>query len=117
MIMAGMWIQAAGIALVLLSDGFAMLVMAMLLLGLGTAFVYPTLLAAVGDVAHPIWRATSVGVYRLWRDGGYVVGAVAAGLLADLFGIVWAVGAIAGLTAISGLVVSLVMSETKDFNA
>lgn len=71
-----------------------------------------TLLAAIGDVAHPSWRASSVGVYRLWRDGGYVVGALAAGLLADLLGIEWAIGAIGGLTAVSGVVVAGVMYET-----
>jgi len=79
LIVAGMWIQAAGIGLMLLGDAFVLLVWAMVLLGLGTALVYPTLLAAIGDVGHPSWRASSVGVYRLWRDGGYVAGALAAG--------------------------------------
>jgi MFS family permease len=112
LIMAGMWVQAAGIAHMLLGESFAVLAAAMVLLGLGTALVYPTLLAAIGDVAHPSWRASSVGVYRLWRDGGYVVGALAAGLLADLLGIRWAIGAIGGLTALSGIVVATVMYET-----
>jgi MFS family permease len=74
--------------------------------------VYPTLLAAIGDVAHPTWRARSVGVYRLWRDGGFAVGALAAGLLADAFDVVTAVWAVAALTAASGLVVALRMYET-----
>ena len=114
LIVAGMWIQAVGIGLMLLGDAFALLVWAMVLLGLGTALVYPTLLAAIGDVAHPSWRGASVGVYRLWRDGGYVAGALAAGLLADLFGMEWAIGAIGALTALSGIVVGLVMYETLD---
>ncbi len=82
------------------------------LLGLGTALVYPTLLAAVADVAHPDWRASAVGVYRLWRDSGYAIGALLAGVLADLFGVTWAIGVIAGLTFLSGIVVQGVMAET-----
>ena len=78
LIVAGMWVQAAGIGLMLLGSGIWLLAAAMVLLGLGTAMVYPTLLAAIGDVAHPAWRGSSVGVYRLWRDGGYVLGAVLA---------------------------------------
>ena len=75
--------------------------------------VYPTLLAAIGDVAHPAWRARSVGVYRLWRDGGFAVGALLAGLLADALGIHTAIWAIAGLTALSGLVVAVRMYERR----
>ena len=82
-------------------------------LGLGTALVYPTLLAAVSDVAHPAWRASAVGVYRLWRDGGYVVGALGAGLLADAVGIPGAVGAVALLTLASGGLAALLMRETR----
>jgi MFS family permease len=74
--------------------------------------VYPTLLAAIGDVAHPSWRASSVGVYRLWRDGGFAVGALVAGAVADLFGLVAAIWVVAALTALSGLVVALRMYET-----
>jgi MFS family permease len=84
----------------------------MVLLGLGTALVYPTLLAAVSDVAHPEWRASAVGVYRLWRDGGYALGALLAGVLADLLGVSWAIGAIALLTFASGVVVVVRMYET-----
>ena len=76
------------------------------LLGLGTAMVYPTLLAAIGDVAHPEWRASSVGVYRLWRDGGYAIGALLAGIVADLLGLRWAIGAVGVLTLASGVVVA-----------
>lgn len=76
-----------------------------LLLGLGTAMVYPTLLAAVGDVAHPVWRARALSVYRFWRDLGYAVGAFSAGLIADAFGIRWAILAVGVLTVLSGLTV------------
>ena len=81
-------------------------------LGVGTAMVYPTLLAAIGDVAHPAWRGSAVGVYRLWRDLGYAVGAVLAGVLADTFGMGTAIGAVAVLTAASGILVALKMPET-----
>src|SRR2546430_3471739 len=82
------------------------------LLGIGTALVDPTLLAAVSDVAHPDWRASEVGVYRLWRDSGYAIGALLAGVLADLFGVFWAIGVIGALTALSGIVAQAVMAET-----
>ena len=82
------------------------------LLGVGTAMVYPTLLAAIGDVAHPTWRASSVGVYRLWRDGGFAVGALLAGGIADLFGIAAAIWTVAVITAASGVVVAVRMYET-----
>ena len=107
-----MWIQAAGIALFVVTGEFASWILAALLLGLGTALVYPTLLAAVSDVAHPSWRATAVGVYRLWRDGGYAIGAVLAGALADALGMGAAIIAVAGLTTLSGVVVAVVMEET-----
>jgi MFS family permease len=74
--------------------------------------VYPALLAAVGDVAHPTWRGSAVGVYRFWRDSGYAVGALVAGSLADLFGMAWAIGAVALLTFASGLTVVVRMPET-----
>lgn len=83
-----------------------------MLLGIGTALVYPTLLAAVSDVAHPNWRASAVGVYRLWRDAGYAVGALAAGLLADAFGSSTAIAAIGVLTFLSGVIVGADMRET-----
>ncbi|MCZ2857494.1 MFS transporter [Blastococcus sp. VKM Ac-2987] len=86
--------------------------MAAILLGAGTAMVHPTLLAAIGDVAHPAWRARSVGINRLWRDGGFAVGALLSGVLADLFGIRTAVWVVAGLTAASGLLAAVRMYET-----
>ena len=92
--------------------GFGTWLLAMSLLGFGTALVYPTLLAAISDVAHPDWRASAVGVYRLWRDGGYAIGALLAGVLADALGITWAMAAIAGLTVVSGVIVLCRMYET-----
>lgn len=108
-IVAGMIVQAAGLAIVAASHSFGAWLIAAVLLGLGTAMVYPALLAAIGDVAHPTWRARSVGVYRLWRDGGFAVGALLSGLLADLYGIPAAIATVAALTAASGLVVAVRM--------
>jgi MFS family permease len=112
LIVAGMLLQAVALAVVALVDTFALWALAAALLGAGTAMVYPTLLAAIGDVAHPTWRARSVGVYRLWRDGGFAVGALLAGLIADAYGVRAAVWAVAALTAVSGLVVAVRMYET-----
>lgn len=112
LIVAGMWVQAGGILLLVLTRGFLPWAAAMGLLGLGTALVYPTLLAAVSDVAHPDWRASAVGVYRLWRDGGYALGALLAGALADLLGVSWAIAGIGALTFASGVVVLGRMYET-----
>jgi MFS family permease len=111
-IVAGIWIQALGIILVVVGTGFSVWAAAILLLGLGTALVYPTLLAAISDVAHRDWRASAVGVYRLWRDSGYAVGALLAGVVADVLGVPWAIGAIAALTFASGVVVLVRMYET-----
>jgi MFS family permease len=112
MIAAGMWVQAVGMGLFVIAHGFWPWLWGAILLGLGTALVYPTLLAAVSDVAHPQWRASVVGVYRLWRDGGYAVGALTAGLLADALGIPFAIVTISGLTFLSGVIVAGVMYET-----
>ena len=112
LIASGMWVQAVGIALIVLSNGFGGFAGGAVLLGVGTAMVYPTLLAAIGDVAHPSWRASSVGVYRLWRDLGYALGAVLAGLTADALGVPAAMWLIAALTFASGLVVAVRMRET-----
>jgi len=112
LIASGMWVQAVGIGVVVLADGFAGFATGAALLGIGTAMVYPTLLAAIGDVAHPTWRASSVGVYRLWRDLGYAVGALLAGVTADAFGLPAAMWVIAALTFVSGLVVAMRMTET-----
>lgn len=112
LIVWGMWVQALGIILVVLVSDFAGFATGAVLLGLGTAMVYPTLLAAIGDVAHPSWRASSIGVYRLWRDLGYAVGALLAGLTADAFGLPAAMWLVAALTLGSGLVVAVRMQET-----
>jgi MFS family permease len=112
LIASGMWVQAVGIALVVLARGFAGFATGAALLGVGTAMVYPTLLAAIGDVAHPSWRASSVGVYRLWRDLGYAIGALLAGVTADALGLPSAMWLIAALTFASGLVVAVRMRET-----
>jgi Arabinose efflux permease len=112
LIVGGMLTQAMAIGLIAATTGFGAWAVGAVLLGAGTAMVYPTLLAAIGDVAHPTWRASSVGVYRLWRDGGFAVGALLAGVLADAFGIETAIWAVAGLTAASGIVVALRMYET-----
>jgi len=112
LIASGMWLQALALALIALADSFAVWAIAAVLLGAGTAMVYPTLLASIGDVAHPAWRARSVGAYRLWRDGGFAVGALLAGIVADLLGVHAAVWAVAVLTAMSGLVVAMRMYET-----
>jgi MFS family permease len=113
LIVGGMWLQAAGIAVTARSTDFVLFGGGAVMLGLGTAMVYPTLLAAIGDVAHPSWRASAVGVYRLWRDLGYAVGALLAGFTADLFGLAAAVWLVAGLTLLSGIAAALRMSETK----
>jgi MFS family permease len=112
MIVGGMLLQGVALGLLPLLHGFGWWAFSMGLLGLGTALVYPTLLATIADVAHPDWRASAVGVYRLWRDSGYAIGALLAGVLADLFGVSWAIGVIGAVTFLSGIVVSGVMRET-----
>ena len=112
LIVWGMWVQAAGIAVTAATSSFAMFAVGALLLGAGTAMVYPTLLAAIGDVAHPAWRASAVGVYRLWRDLGYAIGALLAGVTADAFGLAAAIWLVAAVTLGSGVIAALRMSET-----
>jgi MFS family permease len=113
LIAGGMWVQAAGIAVVVLSSRFVGFAIGGVLLGAGTAMVYPTLLAAIGDVAHPTWRASSVGVYRLWRDLGYAVGALLAGITADVLGVSAAIWLVAAVTFASGALVAVRMRETR----
>jgi MFS family permease len=112
LITAGMLVQAVALAGTALAGSFLPWAASAILLGVGTAMVYPTLLAAISDVAHPSWRATAVGVYRLWRDTGFAVGALLTGLVADLAGLAAAVWVVAALTAASGLVVAGRMYET-----
>lgn len=112
LIAGGMTVQAAALAWMAAVSGFAAWAAGAVVLGIGTAMVYPTLLAAIGDVAHPSWRARAVGVYRLWRDGGFAVGALLAGALADLVSVEAAILTVAALTAASGVVVMVRMDET-----
>jgi MFS family permease len=112
LISSGMWTQAVAIGIVAVGHTKGAFVIGSVLLGLGTAMVYPTLLAAIGDVAHPLWRASAVGVYRLWRDLGYAIGALLAGLTADAFGLISALWLIALLTFASGLIAAVQMTET-----
>ncbi len=109
LIVWGMWVQALGLILVPLLGGFGWWLLASLLLGLGTAMVYPALIAAISDAAHPSSRARSLSVYRFWRDMGYAIGALLAGVIGDTFGLPAAIAAIGGLTFISGVVVALMM--------
>lgn len=113
LIVGGMLTQAVALGIVAASDTFALWAVGAVLLGAGTAMVYPTLLAVIGDVAHPAWRARSVGIYRLWRDGGFAVGAVLSGVVADLWGVRAAVWTVAALTAVSGALVAARMYETR----
>jgi MFS family permease len=108
-----MLIQAAALAMTATGSSFVTWLAAAALLGLGTAMVYPTLLAAVADVAEPVWRGSALGVYRLWRDLGFAVGAVLAGVIADVAGFGAAIWAVAVLTAGSGLIVFVRMRETR----
>ena len=112
LIAGGMLVQSVALAAIALVQGFWPWVGAAALLGAGTAMVYPTLLAAIGDVAHPRWRGSAIGIYRLWRDSGYAVGALLAGALADLFGMKWAIAGVALLTFGSGIAVLWRMPET-----
>jgi MFS family permease len=112
MIAGGMWVQAIAIALFLLPVNFALWFAAAVLLGVGTAMVYPTLLAAIGDVVDPLVRASSVGVYRLWRDSGYAFGALISGIVAHELGADAAIAVVAALTLGSGAIVAVRMRET-----
>ncbi len=114
LIVAGMWVQAAGIFVTVATMGFGWWMLGSVLLGLGTAMVYPTLIAAVSDASHPAWRARSLSVYRFWRDMGYAVGALSAGIIADAFGISWAIGSVGALTFLSGAVVAVSMREKSE---
>ncbi|MCY1224258.1 multidrug resistance protein [compost metagenome] len=109
LIVGGMLVQAVALGMVAFGAAFEIWLAAAVLLGAGTAMVYPTLLAAIGDVAHPEWRARSVGIYRLWRDGGFAVGALLSGIIADAYGIPAAVAVVAVLTGVSGVVVAVRM--------
>jgi len=113
LIVVGMLLQAAAIAVIAVGSSFAVWLLAALVLGLGTALVYPTLIAAIADVAEPTWRGAAVGVYRLWRDLGFAIGAIVVGLIADAAGIASAIWVVAALTAASGVIVLIRMRETR----
>jgi MFS family permease len=113
LIVIGMWVQAVGLAMTAAAGAFEWWLIASVLLGLGTAMVYPSLIAAVSDASQPSWRARSLSVYRFWRDLGYAVGALSAGIIADRFGFAAAIYCVAALTFASGLVVSLLMREQR----
>ncbi len=112
LIVWGMCIQGIAIAAIILREGVWWWLGSAALLGVGTALVYPTLLAAVCDLAKPAWRASAVGVYRLWRDAGYAAGGLLTGAVADTLGLRPAVATIAGLTVLSGIIVATLMKET-----
>jgi MFS family permease len=111
LIVTGMWVQALGILVTVLGRSFGWWLLGSVLLGLGTAMVYPSLIAAVSDASHPSWRARSLSVYRFWRDLGYAVGALSAGVIADAFGLSWAIASAGILTFLSGVVVATSMRE------
>ncbi|MEQ1607942.1 MAG: MFS transporter [Hyphomonadaceae bacterium] len=113
LIVAGMWVQAGGLALTAVTRDFWWWLVGSVLLGIGTAMVYPSLIAAVSDASHPTWRARSLSVYRFWRDLGYAIGALAAGVIADLFGLAFAISSVAAVTFMSGAVVAVVMRERR----
>jgi MFS family permease len=113
LIVAGMWVQAAGLFLTATTHAFSWWLFASVILGIGTAMVYPTLIAAVSDASHPSWRARSLSVYRFWRDMGYAIGALAAGIIADLFGAASAIAATGALTLVSGAIVAAAMREAR----
>lgn len=112
MIVFGMWTQASGIWWILFSGTYISWIIGAVILGIGTAMVYPTLIAAISDVAAPEWRASSLGVYRSWRDSGYAFGAIIAGILADLMGVSWAIGLVGFLPLLAGISTAVRMEET-----
>jgi MFS family permease len=112
LIVWGMWVQAAGLFITASLPHFGWWLTGSMLLGMGTAMVYPTLLAAISDASHPSWRARSLSVYRFWRDMGYAVGALLAGVIGDAFGFGWAIATIGLLTFLSGVVTMIFMHET-----
>ena len=112
LIAGGLALQGVALVAMVGVEGFVPWIICGVALGIGTAMVYPTLLAAIGDIAHPSWRGSAIGIYRLWRDLGYAVGALLAGTLADAFGMPWAIAATGVVTLASGLLVAVRMPET-----
>ncbi|MFK2825099.1 MFS transporter [Bacillus sp. B190/17] len=116
LITIGMWIQAVSLWWILFADSYVLWVMGAILLGVGTAMVYPTLIASITDVAHPNWRATSVGIYRFWRDSGYAFGALLGGVIADMLNVNWSIGLVALVPLIAGVFAATRMNETLERN-
>lgn len=114
LIASGMWVQAFSLWWILFVDTYSLWIVGALMLGIGTAMVYPTFAAAISDVAHPEWRASSMGVFRFWRDSGYAFGALLAGVLADMLNISWAIGLVAILPLLAGIVIATRMKETLE---
>ncbi|WP_028781894.1 MFS transporter [Thalassobacillus devorans] len=112
LITTGMWLQAVSLWLILMVNSHPLWLLGALLLGIGTAMVYPTIMASISDVAHPDWRATSMGVYRFWRDSGYAFGALLAGLIADMLGVSWSIALVAFMPFLAGLITAFRMDET-----
>lgn len=108
-----MFTQAIGIWVILYSNEYIGWITGMSLLGIGTVMVYPTLLAAISDISHPNWRATSLGIYRFWRDIGFVFGAVGIGFIADMVNMFTAIQVVAWIGLASGIIVMFIMKETK----
>lgn len=117
LIVSGMFVQALSLWFILIVDTYPLWLIGAIFLGIGTAMVYPTILASISDVAHPEWRATSMGIYRFWRDSGYAFGALIAGILADMINVSWAIGLVAILPFISGIIAWTKMKETLQMNA
>jgi MFS family permease len=117
LIVVGLLVQAAAIAAIAGTSGFWPWLVASLALGVGTAMVYPTLLAAVADVADPAWRGSALGVYRMWRDLGFAAGAILVGVIADRAGMTAAIVVVAAITAVSGVIVAVRMRETRPHHA
>ena len=116
LIVWGMFVQVLGHLLIGLEifEPLTSGILGSIFLGIGTAMVYPALLAAVSDAAHPSWRASSLGVYRFWRDMGYAIGALMAGIVGNLLGLMWAVHIAGFITLLSGILVWIRMKETKE---
>ncbi|MCW1927489.1 MFS transporter [Bhargavaea beijingensis] len=112
LIVAGMGLQAFSLWMIIAADQFSLWLLSAILLGLGTAMVYPTLQAAISDVAQPEWRASSMGVYRFWRDSGYAFGALFAGLLTDILNVEWAIGLVALLPLGAAVAAAFRLRET-----
>ncbi|MFC0522980.1 MFS transporter [Pontibacillus salicampi] len=112
LIVVGMFVQAFSLWFIVFVQAYWLWIIGAAMLGVGTAMVYPVLIASISDVAHPQWRATSLGVYRFWRDSGYAFGAIIAGIVADTLSIHWAIGLVGGLSLLAGVLSFVRMKET-----